>query len=168
VRLTGDPCQGAELAPADPRRIRRRSQFARSPLLGGLGLGATVSVSGEEAGAPGNGWSLGWAAIPAHAESGHQLRLPDFPTTRTPCAPSPPSIGSYRAPEGHPCCSGCRRSRRRTCPSLGAFGSASATHSPGCYTRCGTGERSRGRGALRPTSRSDNGQARAPTWCAAS
>jgi hypothetical protein len=39
---------------------------------------------------------------------------------------------------------------------------------PGRPADPGTAERSRGRGALRPTSRSDSGQARAPTWCAAS
>jgi hypothetical protein len=44
------------------------------------------------------------------------------------------------------CRSGSRRSRRGTCLSRAASGSASAIHSPGCCTRCGTVERSRGRG----------------------
>ena len=47
---------------------------------------------------------------------------------------------------GHLCCSEPRRSRRRTCLSRASSGSASAIHSPGCCTRCGTVERSRGRG----------------------
>lgn len=48
------------------------------------------------------------------------------PRTRRPCAPSRPSIGSYRGPGGHSCGSVSRRSRRGTCLSRAASRSASA------------------------------------------